>query len=117
PDAGVGRRVGPRGAPDRRLVDVDHLVDVLDAGDLAVPARDGARVVDLLGERGVEDVVDQGRLAGPRDAGDRDEAAQREADIDVLQVVLVSAVHGELAARGRRTAYVGHRDRLAAGQV
>ena len=29
-DAGVRRRVGPRRAADRRLVDVDHLVDVLE---------------------------------------------------------------------------------------
>ena len=39
--AGVGRRVGPRRAPDRALVDVDDLVDELDAGDRAVPARHG----------------------------------------------------------------------------
>ena len=38
-DAGVGRRVGPRGAADRRLVDADDLVEVLEAGDAGVPAR------------------------------------------------------------------------------
>ena len=33
---GVGRRVGTRRAPDRRLVDVDHLVEMADAGDFFV---------------------------------------------------------------------------------
>ena len=31
--AGVGRRVGARGAADRRLVDVDDLVEMFEAGD------------------------------------------------------------------------------------
>ena len=38
-DTGVRRRVGPRRTPDRRLVDVDHLVDLVQALDAAVPAR------------------------------------------------------------------------------
>ena len=42
-DAGVGRGVGPRRAADRRLVDVDHLVDVVEAGDPLVPTRGSAR--------------------------------------------------------------------------
>ena len=41
-DVGVGRRVGPRRAPDRRLVDVDDLVDLLDAVDPVVGARAAA---------------------------------------------------------------------------
>ena len=44
-DAGVGRRVGPRRAADRRLVDVDDLVDVLEAGD---PACAGPGTVRAL---------------------------------------------------------------------
>ena len=42
---------------------------------------------------------------------------EREADVDVLEVVLAGAVDGELAARRRRAAYGGDRDRLAAGEV
>ncbi len=116
-DAGVGRRVGPRRPADRRLVDVDHLVDVLGAGDLGVATGDGAGVVDLLGQRGVEDVVDQRRLAGAGDTGHRAEDAQREADVDVVEVVLVRPVDGQLATDRARTTYGGDRDLATTAQV
>ena len=38
-EPGVGRRVGARRAADRALVDVDHLVEVLDAADRVVRRR------------------------------------------------------------------------------
>ncbi len=41
--AGIGRGVGARRAPDRRLVDVDDLVEQLDAFDCRVLAGDVAR--------------------------------------------------------------------------
>jgi hypothetical protein len=41
--AGVGGRVRARRAADRRLVDVDHLVDVLDALQLVVLPGQAAR--------------------------------------------------------------------------
>ena len=46
------------------------------------------------------------RLARAADAGDGDEAAERERDVDVAQVVLARALDDELAAAaagGRRT--------------
>jgi hypothetical protein len=43
--AGVGGGVGARGAADRRLVDVDHLVEMVEAGDLVVRAADDAGAV------------------------------------------------------------------------
>ena len=45
---GVRGRVGPRGAADRRLVDVDDLVEVFEPGDLLVVAGRDLRAVDLL---------------------------------------------------------------------
>ena len=115
--AGVGRRVGARGTADRALVDVHDLVQVLHAGDPHVLAWDRARAVQFLHERPVEDVVDQGGLTRAADAGDRDEAAEREADVDVPEVVLLRALDGQLAALGRDAALVRYLDRLAAGQV
>src|SRR5262249_54701205 len=56
---GVGRGVRARRATDRRLVDVDDLVDALGAFELLVPARHLARPVDLLHQRGVQDVADE----------------------------------------------------------
>ena len=46
--------------------------------------------------RGVEDVVDEGALAGPGDAGHAHEEPQRERRGDVLQVVLPRARHRDL---------------------
>ena len=83
-DAGVGRRVGPRRAADRRLVDVDDLVDVRRA-PVIERCRPGtvAGVVDPLGQRRVEDVVDQRRLARAGHAGDGDEQPSGNDDVDV----------------------------------
>ena len=76
--AGVGGRVGPRGAADRRLVDPDQLVELVQPGDPGVPAGHLPRAVEPVGQHGGQDVVDQRRLAGPGHAGDRDQAAERE---------------------------------------
>ena len=96
PQPGVGCRVRARRAADRRLVDLDHLVDQVDPLDPVVLAGRLARAPDALGQRGVEDLRHQARLARAADAGDRHESAQRERDVDRLEVVLARA-------RGRRS--------------
>ena len=58
----------------------------------AVRARRGASTAcSARASAGIEDVVHERRLAGARDAGHRDEHAERELDVDVLQVVLARA--------------------------
>ena len=114
--ARVGGRVRAGRAPDRRLVDVDDLVDVLGALDLLVAARHLAGPVDLLHQRRVQDVVDQRALAAAADAGDRDEAPERDLDVDVLQVVLARAAHREPGV-ARVAAQLGHLDLALARQV
>ena len=47
--------------------------------------------VQLAHERGPEDVIDERRLAGARDAGHGAQDPEREADVDVAQVVLAGA--------------------------
>src|SRR5690606_35106168 len=72
-DARVGGGVRARRAADRALVDLDDLVDVLDAGDAAVRARRRLGAVQGLGQRGPEDRVHERRLAragGARHAGE-----------------------------------------------
>ena len=61
-----------------------------------VVARLDAHPVQPVGERLVDDLVHERRLARARDAGDADELADREVDVDVLQVV-------HPTRRGRRT--------------
>ncbi len=99
--AGVGGRVGARRAADGRLVDVDDLVDVVQSEDAVAVAGAVAGAVQELGSLLVEDVVDEGALAGAGDAGDADELAQRNRHVDVLEVVLARAFDDErLAAAG-----------------
>ena len=77
-DAGVGRRVRQRRVADRVLIDVDDLVDLLQAEDVVVGRAGGAGAVQLAGQRVVQDLVDQRTLARAADAGDGDERAERE---------------------------------------
>ena len=72
---GVGRRVAPPRAADRGLVDRDDAV--------------------ALGHR----AVDQRALARARHPGDDDQHAERDVDVDVLQVVRVGAAHLQRAGR------------------
>src|SRR5690606_14823330 len=73
--------------------------------------------IDVPGQRRVEDVVDQGRLAGPADTGDRDEAPQRELHRDVAQVVRAGADDGDGTVGRRRAAHGRHVDAALARQV
>ena len=114
-DTRVGGRVGPRGPADRALVDVDHLVEVLEALDRLVPPRHLLGAVELVGQDLVEDLVDQGGLAGAADAGHRGEQAQREGGIHVQEVVLLGADDLELALLVVLAALLGDLD-LSSGR-
>src|SRR5437870_8659075 len=83
--AGVGRGVGARRAADRRLVDVDHLVELLKPGDLAAGAAGDAGAVQRAGGAGVERVDGEARLARAGNAGDAGEGAEREGGGDARQ--------------------------------
>ncbi len=65
-DAGVRRRVRARRAADRRLVDRDDLVDVLEALDAVALADRRRRVVELRARGGEERVDDEARFAATR---------------------------------------------------
>ena len=56
-------------------------------------------------QRGVQHVLHQRRLAGAGHAGDADQAAERDRDVDVLQVVLGGAAHHEPRIAGPRRAH------------
>jgi hypothetical protein len=107
-DVGIGGRVGSRRAADRRLVDVDHLVEAFDPLDRVVLAGLDPHPVEPVREGLVDDLVHERGLAGARDARDADELGDRELDVDVLQVVHPRAAHGEGAVVVR--APVGNRD-------
>ena len=116
-DAGVGRRVGPRRATDRRLVDAHQLVELVEPVDAGVPTRYLARAVELVGQHRRQDVVDEGRLARTRDARHRGEHAERERHVDLAQVVLPCADDRQLALAVDGPADSGHLDAFPAGKV
>ena len=105
PDQGentrVGRRVGARRPPDRRLVDVDDLVEMLGSLDPIVVAGALVGAVEHLRQRAVQDVVDEGGLARARDTRHRREGAERDLDRHALEVVLARVVDGDVLAVGR----------------
>ena len=69
-----------------------------------------------LREAAVEDLVHERALARSRHAGDRDEHAERDAHVDVLEVVLSRAAHDDRVAL-RRTAARRQRDAPPAREV
>ena len=114
----VGGGVAARRAADRRLVDVDHLVDVLESADARRSGRASrARRADALRERAVERVVHERGLARAGDARHRRRrrragcAASRPSGCARGSRVRTSAFSARLAALRR------HRDRAPAGEV
>src|SRR5438552_5437467 len=93
----VRRRIRARRPTDRRLVDLDHLVEAVDALDRVVVAGLHTHAVEPVGKRLVDDLVHERRLAGARDAGHADELPDRELDVDPLQVVHPRATDDERA--------------------
>ena len=69
------------------LVDVDHLVEMLQALDGVVLAGKLARIVELAGDGAIERLDQEGGFAAAGDAGHRGEQAERNIDGDVLEIV------------------------------
>ena len=120
PDEGeqtrIGGGVGSRGPSDRRLIDLDHLVEQFDPLDAVVRAGLIRRLVQRPRERAVQDVVDQRGLARPAHAGDRCQHAERKPHVDRLQVVRAGATDREIALQGRPPG-LRRRDRARPGQI
>jgi hypothetical protein len=108
--AHVARRIGARGAADGRLVDEHDVVHVLGADQLAECAGRFRRLAEVLAQRGMQDVLYQRGLARARHSRHAHQAAQREVDVDVLQVVLGGAANAERhrAVEGVAREVVGH---------
>ena len=93
--ADVTRRIAPRRLADRRLVDEHGVVEPVVAEQAIELSRGFRRLALRLDQRGVEHVLDQRRLAAPRNPGDAHQAFQRDLDVDRLQVVLARALQHE----------------------
>jgi hypothetical protein len=105
--AGIGGRVAARRAADGGLVDVDDLVEIVDARDIVMRRRLGACAVYLACRFGIQRVVDQGGLARAGDAGHAGEQADGKSTVTFLRLLprapcTVSACRSVRAARGLR---------------
>ena len=95
----VRGRIRTGSASNRRLVDVDHFVDLVKSLDRLVRMRHGAGSIKLVREDRIEGLVDEGRFSGAADAGDADKRAQRNFQGNVLQIIAGRTGEGqELAA-------------------
>ena len=115
--ARVGGEVRARRAADRLLVDAHQSPDALHAADdppagggrrPAAPARrrprppTRARGPRCSATSSTSDLADQARLARARDAGDGREHAEREGDVELVQVVAGDARQAQPALRRAR---------------
>ena len=96
--SGVGGGVGAGGAPDRRLVDHDHLVDRLDAAQLPQAGREGHLHTQLVLQRRMQQLVHQGALAATAHAGDAHQPAQGDLHIEAREVVALAVHQADPAA-------------------
>ena len=93
-DAGVGCRIRTRGATDRRLVDDDDFVEIVDAFDTVVKTGDGLGMIKLGLEFFSEDFVDEGGFAGAGNARNDGHDAKRKLDGEIFEVVFAGADDG-----------------------
>ena len=87
----IGSRVGTRGAPDGGLVNIDDFVKMLDALNMFVGHGLIQRAVEMLGEDGVEGLVDECGFTTATDSGDDNKLAKGELDINVFEIVTSAA--------------------------
>ncbi|OPZ82264.1 MAG: hypothetical protein BWY77_00252 [bacterium ADurb.Bin431] len=115
-EAGVGGGVGARGAADRRLVDGDHLVEMLQPLDGGVGQRGLLGAVEMLVEEMVEGLVDKGALAAARNPGDTDEGAEGDFDIDLFKIIAARPFKKQMLAASRPP-FFRHGDDAPTGQI
>ena len=98
-ETSVSRWIRAWCASDRRLIDLDHLVEKVDAVDGRVRPRLVGRPIEHPREGAVEDLVDERRLPRAAHAGDGRQDAEGNADVDILQVVRARAADDDFRPR------------------
>ncbi len=116
-DAGVGGGVRARRAADRGLVDDHDLVHLLRPRERPERPRPLRRAVEPPLERRAQGVVHERALPRAGDPGDRAEEAERDADVDILEVVVRRPGEEERAPRLRGAPRLREFDAPAPGEV
>ena len=96
---GIGGGIGTGRAADGRLIDVDHLIQLIDSLNSFIFPRNGSRPVQISCQRFVEDLVHQRAFTGAGNTGHTGHHAKRKTDVDILQVIFRSSLHRNPARR------------------
>src|SRR5262249_48352716 len=87
------------------------------AVDGATRPRDAIRPTEPLAQAAVEYIVDEARLPGARDAGDGDEARERDVHVEVSEIVGGRPTDTERQGRDAPPPLFGQRDGATAGGI
>ena len=111
--------IRPRALADGGLVHHHHVGDLSDPFQRVVLARAFGRPAEVLQQRRIQHILDQRRLARTGYAGHGDQMAERDRDVDPLQVVRPGADQPERRAGGLHRPPGGERgiDRATPGKV
>src|SRR5215210_6422050 len=113
----IGCRIRAGGATDWTLIDVDDLVEVLEAGDARVRSGNHSGAVEMPRHRPVQNVLDERRLAASGNPSHGDEEAERNLDLETAQVVLARALDADHATPVRRATHRRNRNFDLTAQV
>ena len=100
-DSGVSRRVRSWSPPDRSLIDANHLVDRLDSRHTLVGPGLFAGAIKTLGQGAIENVIDQRGFSRTAYSSHHRHHAEREAHVEVLEIVLTGSENGNGFSIGR----------------
>ena len=110
---GVGGGIGTGRAADGRLIDVDHLIQLINSLDPFIFSGNGSGTIQVSGQRLVEDLVHQRAFAGAGNTGHTGHHAERKTDVDILQVIFRSSFYRD-PARGLSALRRNRNGKLAA---
>ena len=97
----VTRWIGASGPADRGLVDHHNIIDQLGAPQTGELPGSFGGFAPVLQQSRVQNILNERRFPGSRHPGHADQALQRDADVDVLQVVLGNPVQFQPAVGDR----------------
>ena len=96
--ADIAGRIGAGGLADGRLIDHHHILDQRRAAQLAQRARPLGRPAEPLEQAGIQHILHQGGFARAGHAAQTEQAMQRQAHIEVAQIVFARAQQFEAGA-------------------
>src|SRR5579863_7752088 len=85
--SGVCRGIRSGSAADGRLIDFNHLVDVLRAKNFAVCSRSVHRAIQLVRQGTIQNVIYKRGFSGAGNAGHNSEKPDRNRDVYIFQIV------------------------------